>query len=426
MKKFVKTLGLLFLFTSFLGISGCGKKDTPTTEETTIEPFVLKEGKITVDFYQLGIKNHYNYGHGNFEMYAGEKMTFSTDVECGYNFLGWYVNDELVSTDKSYTVTVVADKTLNVIPKAEPYEELKNFVFQGAINKGFSDGTEYYEEGVYITDVKDKTVEEIVVPEYVIGISGGAFNGCSNLKKLTIPRIGSYEPEEGTDNDSRFLHFGYMFDGEEYENSILAESSTNYYDYYLPASLEEVVITNAEYIPTEAFDGYTSIKKITIPNTVKRICAYAFYGCQAEIVFEDGQIVEEIGRNAFTDYSGESICIPNSVKKIGRSAFMDSTAKISWEENSKVTEFVEYAFYRYKGDLIIPLSVTTIGEGAIYINSNYKIFYEGSSTDWSRITLDNQGSLFNSIPRYYYSRVQPTSAGNYWHYGNNREVLIWL
>ena len=425
MKKIIKTLGLAFLFTSFLGISGCGKKDTPTTEESTTS-FELKHGVIKVDFSQPGIITETKYIGGNFELIAGDKKTFHVKTDYGYNFLGWYVNNELVSTDTSYTVTCIADTELNVIPKAEAYEELKNFVFQGGINKGFSDGTEYYEEGVYITDVKDKTVEEIVVPEYVIGISGEAFSGCHNLKKLTIPRIGSYEPEEGTDNDSRFLHFGYMFDNEEYEGSILAESSPNYYSYYIPASLEEVVITNAEYIPTDAFSGYTSIKKITIPNTVKRICAYAFYGCQAEIVFENGQIVEEIGHNAFTDYSGESICIPNSVKKIGRSAFIDSTAKISWEENPKVTEFVEYAFYRYKGDLIIPLSVTTIGEGAIYINSSNRIFYEGSSTDWSRITLGDQGSLFNSIPRYYYSRVQPTTAGNFWHYDSNRDPQIWL
>lgn len=425
MKKIAKVIGLFAIATSLFGLSGCGKKENVTTEETTTL-FELKSGTIKVDFGQPGIRGNADYIGGSFDLYAGQKKTFRVDIEPGYNFLGWYVNDELKSTDLTFTVTTIADTTLNVVPKAKPYEELSNFIFQGDINKGFSDGTEYHAEGVYITGVKDKTVEEIVVPEYVIGISGEAFSGCHNLKKLTIPRIGSYEPEEGTDNNSRFLHFGYMFDNEEYEGSILADSSSNYYSYYIPASLEEVVLTNTEYIPTEAFDGYTSIKKITIPNTVKKICAYAFYGCQAEIVFENGQIVEEIGHNAFTEYSGESICIPNSVKKIGRSAFIESTAKISWEENSKVTEFVEYAFYKYKGDLIIPLSVTTIGEGAIYINSNYRIFYEGSSTDWSRITLGNQGSLFNSIPRYYYSRVQPTTAGNYWHYGDNREVLIWL
>ena len=381
MKKFIKTLGLLFLFTSFLGLSGCSKKDTPTTEETTIEPFVLKSGKVTVDFYQPGIKNHYDYGYGNFEMYAGEKMTFSTDVECGYNFIGWYVNDELVSTDKSYTVTVVADKTLNVIPKAEPYEELKNFVFQGFVNKGFTGGTEYHEEGVYITDVKDKTVEEIVVPEYVIGISEGAFNGCSNLKKLTIPRICSYEPNEGTDEDSRFLHFGYMFDGEEYENSILAESSINYYSYYIPASLEEVVLTNTEYIPTRAFEGYTSIKKITIPKTVKKICPFAFYNCACEIV---------------------------------------------WEEDSTITEIDRYAFYGLTNDLIIPISVRTIANFAISIGNSYRIFYEGSSNEWSNITIGTQSSSYSSTLKYYYSRVTPTTAGNFWHYDSNRDPKIWI
>ena len=380
MKKIIKTLGLAFLFTSFLGISGCGKKDTPTTEESTTS-FVLKTGKVTVDFYQPGIKQQHDYGYGNFEMYAGEKKTFFIDTVAGYDFLGWYVNDELVSTDKSYTVTAVADKTLNVIPKAEPYEELKNFVFQGGINKGYTDGTEYYEEGVFINDVIDKTVEEIVVPEYVIGISGGAFNGCSNLKKLTIPRIGSYEPEEGTDEDSRFLHFGYMFDGEEYENSVLAESYLDYYSYYIPASLEEVVITNAEYIPTEAFNGYTSIKKITIPKTVKKICPFAFYNCACEI---------------------------------------------AWEEDSTITEIDRYAFYGLTKDLIVPISVRTIANYAISIGSGNRIFYEGSSSEWSNITIGTQDSSYSSILKYNYSRVMPTTAGNFWHYDSNRDPKIWL
>ncbi|RBI34029.1 hypothetical protein DRZ74_01315 [Metamycoplasma hominis] len=61
--------------------------------------------------------------------------------------------------------------------------------------------------------------------------------------------------------------------------------------------------------------------KVTIPDSVKEIGDYSFYGCKnlKEVFLNEG--LEEIGARAFKYTKIESITIPDSVKEIGKGAF---------------------------------------------------------------------------------------------------------
>ena len=77
----------------------------------------------------------------------------------GCEFIGWYNGDELLFTDIEYTFTIEKDVTAKFAVKAE----MSNFHFTSTTT------------ACSITEIKDKTVTAIIVPDYVTSISTGAF-----------------------------------------------------------------------------------------------------------------------------------------------------------------------------------------------------------------------------------------------------------
>ena len=192
----------------------------------------------------------------------------------GYEFVGWYSGEELLSTESEYTFIVEK----NVVARFDVLEEMKNFDFTS------TDVT------CTITGIKDKSVTEIVVPDYVTSISFSAFIACSSLESITIPFV-------GTTVDGRELtYFGYIFGDNPREN-----------ERYIPSSLKTVIITGGTSIGYRAFEYCTSLESITIGNGITRIGDGAFYGCD----------------------SLTSVTIPDSVTSIGFEVFENCTSLTS-------------------------------------------------------------------------------------------------
>ena len=45
-----------------------------------------------------------------------------------------------------------------------------------------------------------------------------------------------------------------------------------------------------------------------------------------------------------------------------------------------------------------------------------KVYYGGTASDWSSISIGYDNDYLKRATRYYYSKTQPTEVGNYWHY----------
>ena len=74
-------------------------------------------------------------------------------------------------------------------------------------------------------------------------------------------------------------------------------------------------------------DVKKDIKKIVIPESVKRIGDVAFYSCTSLKSIEIPESVNSIGSGAFWNCTSlKSIEIPESVKSIGDKAFIDCTS----------------------------------------------------------------------------------------------------
>ncbi len=122
-------------------------------------------------------------------------------------------------------------------------------------------------------------------PNSVTTIGYAALGGCSRLKDLTIPFVGY--SIDATEAGSNTL-FGYIFGRSNYSgsqatkqcyfSSVSSAYDSNYATYYIPASLKSVTITGGN-IFFGAFYACESLTNIILPDEIKAIGEYAFYGC---------------------------------------------------------------------------------------------------------------------------------------------------
>ena len=130
----------------------------------------------------------------------------------------------------------------------------------------------------------------LTIPNSVTSIGSGAFNGCTGLTSVTIP------------------------------NSV---TSMGYNTFKDCTGLTSVTIPNSvTYIGSSVFEGCSGLTSLSIPNSVTSIGTEAFKNCTGLTSVTIPNSVTSIGYNAFNGCTGlTSVTIPNSVTKIGSLAF---------------------------------------------------------------------------------------------------------
>ena len=203
-------------------------------------------------------------------------------------------------------------------------------------------------DGVAVIKIGDDAFKQCyslkiaVIPDSVTSVSMGAFSGCRNLKKLTLPSVyGSY--------------FGDIFGASSYE----------YNRINVPVALKEVVLTSATSIGDYSFCGCNGLTSITIPEGVTKIGDNAFSGCTGLQSITIPKSVTSIGWGAFYDCTGlTSITIPESVTSIDLGTFWYCTNLTSITIPESVTSIGQMAFQSCTSltNIAIPKSVTSIGD----------------------------------------------------------------
>ena len=161
------------------------------------------------------------------------------------------------------------------------------------------------------------------IPNSVVSIGFGAFNGCTGLQSVNIPNnvtnISAYAFVGCSGLSSiKVAENNTVYDSRDNCNAII-ETATN----TLITGCENTVIPNSvTCIGTAAFCRQETMTSIEIPNSITSIGSSAFAGCIGLTSIKIPNSVTSIMQNAFSDcYDLNSIAIPNSVTTIGYDAF---------------------------------------------------------------------------------------------------------
>ncbi len=250
---------------------------------------------------------------------------------------------------------------------------------------------------VTITGLNDQTITDLVIPDTiedlpVTAIKAGAFNGCSQIKSITVPNtvtsIGksAFKGTNPTKVSLPFVGksktaysdwervFGYVF-GFIIDNTyILSDATTQYYyypdhgnasfyHYYIPKTIKEVIITEAKVIPKNAFCNCSWIESIK-SNQATIIGDSAFSDCSSLSIVEIPDTLDTIGSHAFDNCSAlKNVDFPDSLKTIDSYAFNNCSALASVEFPDSLETIGTYAFNNCSAltSIELPDSLETIG-----------------------------------------------------------------
>lgn len=155
-----------------------------------------------------------------------------------------------------------------------------------------------------------------------------------------------------------------------------------------------------------AFYKFTSIGKVTLPETV-----------------------EKIGSAVFYESSISEVNFPKTLKSIGNSAFFRCENLTELVFNQGLEYVGKSAFYECIGVVRITLTneIAEFGASAFYMCTNLKTaFYLGTEEEYDQLIfrLDNfwVQQLANT---YFISEDEPEEPGPYWYYDDNGDIAQW-
>ena len=349
-------------------------------------------------------------------------LDLPTPIYTNYTFKGWFT-DEALTVPCEYKVVPAFDATLYAkwarsVLDYDMEENDDGYTFVGVSEEY----TESYDlelvipstfNGRSVTEIGEfafsglTQLKSLTIPNSVKRIQSAALYGCSCLTDLTIPFVGY--SADATEASASTL-FGFIFGPYAFEGATLVTqyySAENSAEYYLPASLRNVTVTGGN-ILYGSFYNCSMLTSIKIPDTVTSIGDYDFYGCSGLTSIEIPSSVTSISDGAFCKcssltliyYTGDvagwcglsgplmrygfssktfyidgkkvegDLVIPSSVTSIGDYAFYNcfGLTSVTFAEGSQLTCIGNHAFFgcRVLTSITIPSSVTSIGDYAFY------------------------------------------------------------
>ena len=228
------------------------------------------------------------------------------------------------------------------------------------------------------------SLEQIKLPQSLMSIGSGAFDNCTSLISVELPdnAIISSDTFRGCKNLSKIVlsdtNNNYIV-----KNGILYNKAMTSAIYCIPASgVEEISIEDGVTTIDSNLQFSVNVKKINISRSVTKINTAAFMYCydlqSIKVDSENGKYMSEKGILYNKDMT-RILCypagikdteffVPDTVKTIGDFVFYGTKALESINIPDSVTNIGTDAFGECSGlkEVVIPDSVTSMGEAVFY------------------------------------------------------------
>lgn len=357
MKLFNRLLALVAAFALAFSLAACNKDDEETNENLVGWAFEYKEEDVAEEDLTEGGKTKYLVIDG---LFLADGTAVSVTKE-DFEAVTVAMNDSIVVADLN-------DKDEKQYGNAD--KDGKQALKTKTLSFADYDHVEIAEDAF----TNQKFIGGVEIGSAVTKIGAAAFSGCSNLKSMVLPFVGT---SVDAVNGGKVL--GSLFGTVEADGCTAVEMSYNASgktSYYIPSSLETIKVKGAAgyELPRYAFNKISTLKTVEVANAAK-IGASAFAGCTALTKFTVTSSVTEIGDYAFSGCSALTridFTAASALTKIGQNAFENCT-KLGYGKSYQ---------------LVIPASVTEIGAFAFYKCTSLK------SIDISKLNVVEESCFF--------------------------------
>lgn len=226
-------------------------------------------------------------------------------------------------------------KTLSCVILPDSVKRIGNFAFYECYDLVYVNLGRVKSIGDYAFGYCSSLFKMVIDVEESVGL--GALYECSSLRYLGVGVIGK--------NSTENRYIGHIFGAE----------SADYNDEFVPKSLYNVAIINCKDIPDRAFAGCSDIGEIVIADAEKlgeeftidteNIGARAFYGCRSLKKFSLPDSVKIVGDDAFFGCDNlEKVEFGAGIVSIGMQAFYGCRRLKNVELPDEVTEIKPSTF----------------------------------------------------------------------------------
>ena len=228
-------------------------------------------------------------------------------------------------------------------------------------------------------------LKSAVLKDGIGSIGEYIFNRCTAIESITLPYAGPSLESVNKADSSQYVVTRL------FNNSVSGKTyGVNYtYTRYVPNSLKKITITGGTRIPSYAFDGFSGVTEIVVPESITSIGNYAFRNCTGlkRISFHGN--APAISSNAFTNVTTTAY-YQNGNKTWTSDVKQNYGGNITWKGINLLKITKQPTNAAAPKDKAVNVTVTAKGDGL-----TYKWYYRNKGASSFSYTSSFSGATYS-------------------------------